>query len=60
MDKKNVQNWNMKTLLTEKKSPYDVEKLWSQFKRQKNFCDCKIFIFFAEKYLGIFSLALIG
>ena len=34
MDKKNVQNRPMKTLLTEKKTPYDVEKLWSQIKRE--------------------------
>ena len=33
MDKKNVQNRYVKTLLTEKKSPYDVEKLWCQIKR---------------------------
>jgi hypothetical protein len=38
----------MKTLLTEKNPPYDVEKLWSQIKRKKNNCDDKIFIFFAE------------
>jgi len=33
MDKKNVQNRYAKTLLTEKNSPYDVEKLWCQIKR---------------------------
>jgi len=58
MDKKNVQNRPMKTLLTEKKTPYDVEKLWSQIKREEKSCDDKIFIFFAEKYLGIFSTIL--
>jgi hypothetical protein len=60
MDKKNVQNRNIKTLLTEKKTPYDAEKLWSQIKREEKSCDDKFFIFFAEKYLGIFSLALLS
>jgi hypothetical protein len=60
MDKKNVQNRPMKTLLTEKKTPYDVENLWSQIKREEKSCDDKNFIFFAEKYLGIFSKALIS
>jgi hypothetical protein len=55
MDKKNVQNGPTKTLLTEKKTPYDVEKLWSQFKRKEKICEHKFFLFFAEKYLGTFS-----
>ena len=33
MDKKNVQNGNVKTLLTEKNPPYDLENLWCQIKR---------------------------
>jgi len=37
MDKKNVQNWIVKTLLTEKKFCLDKKKLSSQIKRKKIF-----------------------
>ena len=59
MDKKNVQNGPIKTLLTEKNPPYDVENLWSQFKREEKFCEHNFFIFFAEKGLGRFSCFII-
>ena len=34
MDKKNVQNWLVKNVLTEKNFSYDVEKISSQIKRK--------------------------
>ena len=37
MDKKNVQNWIVKTLLTEKKFCLDKKKLSSQIKRKQIF-----------------------
>jgi len=37
MDKKNVQIWIVKTLLTDEIFLHDVEKLSSQFKRQSKF-----------------------
>jgi hypothetical protein len=60
MDKKNVQNRKVKMLLTEKKFCLDSKKLSSQIKPEKIFLKSIFFIFFAEKYLGIFSLALIS
>jgi len=49
MDKKNVQNPIVKTLLTEKKFCLDVEKLWCQIKPKiKKICS-QFFIFFCEK-----------
>jgi hypothetical protein len=45
MDKKNVQNGPTKTLLTEKKTPYDVEKLWSQFKREEKIMTINFYYF---------------
>jgi len=32
MDKKNVQKWKVKKLLTDKKFCLDIENLWSHFK----------------------------
>jgi hypothetical protein len=49
MDKKNVQNRKVKTLLTEKNTPYDLEKLWCQIKRKYKFCEHNFFIIFYSK-----------
>lgn len=58
MDKKNVQNGIAKNVLTEKNFRLDKKKLSSQIKRNiKNFMVI-FFIFFAEKYLGIFYVAI--
>jgi hypothetical protein len=56
MDKKNVQNRKVKMLLTEKKFCLDSKKLSSQIKPEKIFLKSIFFIFFAEKYLGTFSV----
>jgi hypothetical protein len=45
-----------KMSLLRKICAYDIEKLSSQMKLKKIFCDCKILIFFAGKKLKIFSL----
>ena len=58
MDKKNVQNWVAENLLTEKKFRLDKKKLSSQTKRNIKKFMVIFFIFFVEKYLGIFSLAI--
>jgi hypothetical protein len=58
MDKKNVQNGIAEKLLTEKKNRLDKKFLSSQIKPNSFFCRAQNFIFFAEKYLGIFSLAI--
>jgi hypothetical protein len=45
-----------KMSLLRKICAYDIEKLSSQMKLNKIFCDCKILIFFTEKSLKFFSI----
>ena len=57
MDKKNVQNREVKNVLTDEKFCLDIEKLWSQIKPKKIFCDD---IFFEKKLKNIFSMEING
>ena len=56
MDKKNVQNRYTKTLLTDEIFLLDIENLWSQIKPKIKNLTSYFFIFFAEKYLDVFSV----
>ena len=59
MDKKNVQKRNVKNVLTDEKFCLDRKKIWCGFKRKLKKNDIIFFVFFAEKGLAFFSLALI-
>ena len=57
MDKKNVQIGLVENVLTEKKTPYELEKLWSCVKPYFFILVLLFFYFFSEKDLkGFFVL----
>jgi len=60
MDKKNVQNRYVKTLLTDEIFLLDVENLWSQFKPNIIFLTAYFFLKYYKKLKGIFSMELNG
>jgi hypothetical protein len=60
MDKKNVQNRYVKTLLTDEIFCLDDWNLWCQIKPKIKKLPAQFFNIYAEKYLSIFSLALVS